>query len=77
MDGMFEQRMDNAILVPPSVWQTSEKTQKSTKNVSKSHQKSTKNRAWDHPGALGGDLGTILAPGRPKAQKWDKKTAIV
>ena len=26
-------------------------------------------------GALGGDLGTILVPGWPKAQKWDQKAA--
>ena len=30
---------------------------------------------WGLRGALGGDLGTILVPGWPKAQKWDQTTA--
>ena len=28
-------------------------------------------------GALGGDLGTIVVPGRTKAQKWQRKTAKI
>ena len=34
-----------------------------------------KNRVWDHPGGSRGGSGTILAPGRPKAQKGDKTAA--
>ena len=49
---------------------------KSVNKYFKSHQRSTKNRVWSRPGGpLGGDLGTILVPGWPKAQKRDKKTA--
>ena len=54
-------------------WQTSGGTQESTKNESKSHKKSLKIGSGTIPGALRGDSGTILAPGRPKAQQGTKR----
>ena len=48
---------------------------KSIKNESKRITNRTKIGSGAVPGALGGDLGTILVPGWPKAQKWDQKAA--
>ena len=41
----------------------------------KASQNRQKIRSGAVQGALGGDLGTMLAAGWPKAQKWNKKTS--
>ena len=52
-------------------WANTKSNQKSVQKPSKI----IKNMVWDHPGGSRGGSGTILAPGRPKAQKGDQTAA--